>query len=130
MNKKEFISKVENLIKNHEHKTLWDIYGDKNGEINGEINELGVIRVRAEYIREESFDNLKLGTLIYFFDNPKILNNILDIKKDEIYLEKIKGKNEFWAVGCGNNRPFFVKHFPELIHRDWIWADVNEIDLN
>ncbi len=99
MNKKEFISKVENLIKNHEHKTLWDIYGDKNGEINGEINELGVIRVRAEYIREESFDNLKLGTLIYFFDNPKILNNILDIKKDEIYLEKIKGKNEFWAVG-------------------------------
>ena len=123
----EVSKKISSLIKNHKHKDFHEIYGYEEHE----WQELGIKRIKVKYIKEESIDNLKQGSLEYFnkliSSNKRTLFYLLDICKVELKLIKIKGKREYWCCGSGNNRPFFIKHFGHLINRDWIYADVDEM---
>ena len=126
---KNIKKQISDLIKNHKHKRFHEVYGDEDHE----WNELGIKKIKVSYIKEESIDNLKQGSLEYFyrliFSDKKKLLSLLEFCKQDLSLIKIKGKREYWCCGAGNNRPFFVKHFGHLINRDWIYAEVEEVKV-
>lgn len=124
---KKVKDKISDLIKNHKQERIRELYGDGDHE----WKKLGIKKIKIKSIREGSIDNLKQGSLEYFYslliNDKKKLLRLLDFCKQELSLVKIKGKREYWCCGAGNNRPFFLKHFGKLVGRDWIYADVDEM---
>ena len=121
--------KISNLIKNHKYRNFHDVYGDEDFK----TRELGIKKIKVKNIIEESIDNLKQGSLEYFynliFSDKKKLLLLLARCKQELSLVKIKGKKEYWCCGVGNNRPFFLKYFGYLIDKDWVYAEIREVDI-
>ena len=118
---------MKKLVKNHKGVVVNDEF--KNFPKLRQRN-IGVRKVKIKDILDSSIFNLKLYSLIWFKENPKYFENILDKLSYEVSLLKTKGKEEYRVTG-GNNRIFFLKHFPKLTnHQDWILANVREINLN
>ena len=92
--------------------------------------DLGIQKIKIKYIDKDYLYHLKADSLMFTRFDEAILKLSLDTEKRGVHLFKIKGKRNYKIGDGGNNRVFFLKNFPKLVHnRDWVWASVTEIDM-
>ncbi|MFA5070903.1 MAG: hypothetical protein WC511_00860 [Candidatus Pacearchaeota archaeon] len=121
------------LIESHKHKDFRNEF-ENITEILSNTKHLGFQKVEIIKILDYSLYNLKLPSQIFFRNHLKQLKESLNLKEgwfgDYIRLYKAKGKEKYLEAGSGGNRIFFLKHFPELVdNRNWVWADIIEVNL-